>query len=250
MIETTLDVISLSTVEAAIDATASHLLVQLEKSVATKKPVLLLLAGGSAVKVYTKLARLITAGNYHPAVFANLALAMEDERWPEKNNTAETQASGFIAACQKLGATFIEVPQAQDMHQAVTEYQRLLTRFLADPEAFVIAMVGVGGDGHILSVNVDADAQKFATLFQSPSFFTAYVSQATTAQFPQFPRRLTLTLTGLVRVDYIVGLVAGAEKKPILQQLKNETPAKVHQLPALALRSKSGQLFTDQQILF
>lgn len=249
MTKSLLHIISLPSVESAIQTAAESMLAEIKKSVLADKKVLLLLAGGSATKVYAQAAKILALQDAPADYFKEkLSIAVEDERWPEKNNTSDAMASGFIQACQKLGASFIQVPDAENMHTAAEKYDALLAPFFDDATVNKILMIGMGGDGHILGVNADADADRFAELFEGQRRFVAYESQAKTAQFPNFPRRITLTLTGLKEIDSILGLVAGAEKVPVLRQLQQGDQLASHLVPAVVLREKNTSLFTDQNL--
>lgn len=235
---------SLPSVDAAVEAASYSLYTKLVTQTLSS-PVLLLLAGGSAVKMYTRVAALLrqTAPR-----LKNLTIAVEDERWPEKNNTSDIRKSSLIEVSTQLGATFLEVPTADSLTEAATSYAQVVEPVLSKPTTYVIAVVGMGGDGHILSVNPDSDRSHFADLFTGDRVFTGYESTASTAQFPKFPRRITLTLKGLEQVDYVISLVCGAEKAPVLQALQHPANHQVHNLPALSLLPMQGELFTDQLI--
>lgn len=234
--------------ETAVEQAADELRAQLLASVQQAEPVLLLLAGGSATKLYTQLALSLPQTQMAANSFSKVCVAVGDERWPEINNTAAIEATGFIAVCQSLGASFLKLPTANDCLTAAQQYQSLLAPHLTDPNTRVIAVIGIGGDGHILSVNSDPQPARFATLFSSEFLVTGYTSAATTAQFPQYPQRITLTLRGLQYVDSVICLVTGDEKKSVLTSLQQQSDLPVNTLPALSLTTKNVKIFTDQRL--
>lgn len=252
MTENTLHIVSHTSLPETIEAAAEHLLSVIDTQLNQGKTVVFLLAGGSAAKVYVQAAQIlkqkIVSQQLAPHAYENLVIAVGDERWPEKNNTADALKSGLLDILTPRGASFLTLPDEATAPKVAEKYEEWLRDIWRQENVFTLAMVGVGGDGHTLGVNGDEDQLRFSELFEKQPYFVGYTSNATTAAFPQFPTRVTLTLTGLEKVDQVIGLVAGEDKKAVIEELGSRNPRPAHLFPAGALLSKKGKLFTDNSL--
>lgn len=234
---------SYETPEIALLAASEALLFELRHVVNLET--LLLLAGGSATKVYASLVSEIN--NLPDESLAMLSIAVEDERWPVKNNTLEIKDTGFIQACQSKGAYFYEL-EGENQETAASNFEKWLKTCWQKTNLKTVAVIGIGADGHTLSVNADPKhPEEFTALFESEAMVVSYHSKASTAAFPKFPDRITLTLSGLKHIDQALGLVAGSDKQKMLQTLLNESLPYCQQ-PAQALKQIPTGLFTDQNL--
>lgn len=233
---------SYETTQSALEATAQSIFEYLSDTVSTSQDLILLLAGGSTSKVYTLLASKL---RQNPLDLRHLALAMGDERWPIKNNTSEVMKTEVVDVCLQLGASWYELPSSQTLSATAQDFNVWLTDKLRS--SLLLVTLGIGADGHTLGVNVEEDQRLFENVFLSEQLVVGYHSHSPTAQFPAFPDRITLTLSGLQAASQILGFVAGSDKVTVLNSLQ-QTDKPLHLQPAQILKTLPACLFTDQLI--
>ena len=93
------------------------------------------------------------------------------------------------------------------LEQAATRYHEDLARFLEHNGRITAAWLGLGADGHTCSLFTPEDLER------APGRYAAAVSR------PAGPARVTVTPALLERVERAVFVVAGAEKKPVVERL-------------------------------
>jgi 6-phosphogluconolactonase len=227
---------------AAAQAVADHLQ---ERAAATEQTVVLL-SGGSAIKMYALALSLLPA----ELSLQKLIFGLVDERrggpgHPDSNET-QLRAAGVIDQLEKRGAKFVPLlsPTAMD------DYTQLLHS--AD---FLLILAGMGEDGHTLGWLPTATTEKFQALYDKTELLSEYDVDPHDSPNP-FTKRITITLPVIRQADLILVYATGAKKLSALQELKNwaSTPmpfVQYNALPAAALSETKNpvQVFTDQELV-
>lgn len=166
--------------------------------------VLWLVSGGSNIASEVAIMqRLQTAVS---DVLANLTILPIDERYGprghESSNTAALRKAGFMPGA----ATWYDVlDDNDDLAETTSDYGQLAQKLL-DHADMVVALYGLGADGHTAGV-----------LPHSPAI-TAVGSSAVSYKWSDFTR-LTLTPAALRRCDQAFVLAYGESKRTALQTL-------------------------------
>lgn len=201
------------------------------------RAVLLMLSGGSALPVLEFVGQ--------TALSSNLIISMMDERFsqdPAINNFAQLQKTDFYqlalnAECHFFGT----LPRnGETMVELAERWEANLRKWRAkNPQGLIIATLGMGADGHTAGIFPSDDKNKFEELYNAETWIVTH--EAGTIH----PQRLTPTLNFFKMIDFGLGFVCGAEKKPKLNNVI-EKEGKPHQLPALAwYEIKQVKIFTD-----
>jgi len=205
-----------------------------------KRPVLLMLSGGSS------LAALEYIGP--TALGENLTISVLDERFsqdPEINNFHQVQKTDFYTLAFKAEASFFgTLPRNEDtMESLAKRWEANLRAWRQEnPNGLIAATLGMGADGHANGMlPYPEDEKEFNRLFKTENWITYYNAGAKN----KFPERLTTNVTFMKNVDLGFALVCGAEKKPAFERLIKKQ-GQVHELPALAWHEiKEVKIFTD-----
>lgn len=207
------------------------------------QPVLLLLSGGSALKVLEHI---------DPAsLYKNTTVLMADDRFTddsEHNNFLQLKETNFFQAATDRGVTFVDtVPERESdtPESFATGIHKTLSYYVdIHPDAYVIGLFGVGNDGHTASIFPDNSEAAFRSKYFNDELYMA-------SKNPAGPITDRITITPYFikhHLDEILIYAAGASKKLILEQLSNPD-TKAHQLPAKLLTEKGKvTLFTDQEL--
>jgi 6-phosphogluconolactonase len=205
------------------------------------KTSVLFLSGGSTPKtLYEILAKekRLNAG----------AVAMVDERFGEKqhenSNELMIKNTHLLSYLQKLNTEFYPVLQKnEDIETTAVQYDETV-RYLLNYFQKSIAILGIGTDGH--TAGIPAQVQN--------SEFRAQNKTDLVTSFDNFPgdfkKRITLTFLGLSKLDQIIVLVFGKDKKKALGLMFKE--GSVSEIPARFLRKRGVVektiLITDQRM--
>lgn len=179
-----------------------------------KQPLAVFVSGGSSLEVMDWV---------DFTLFEHASFGLVDERInvspKDKNMTAFQQSEFYKATKPKY---FIPL----DEH-AMHEW------FAGHPEAFSIALLGIGEDIHIAGMMRGQE-----DLFNGPEWVKEYDAKAGT-----FPRRRTVTNTFLTeKVDSAIVYAVGPEKNYALSHLQ-DGPARI------LFQMKDVHLFTDQHVV-
>ena len=204
------------------------------------KTSVLFLSGGSTPKVlYEILAKeqKLTAG----------AVAMVDERFGEKlhenSNELMIKNTHLLSFLQKSNTKFYSVLQNEDIENTALQYDETV-RYLFNYFQKSVAILGIGADGHTAGIPaIEEISQKI--LDDKSSLVCFYDHEESF-----YKERITLTFLGLSKLDQIIVLVFGKDKKKALRLMfKNGSVA---QIPARFLREKGIEekitLITDQRV--
>ncbi|PIR59156.1 MAG: hypothetical protein COU69_02100 [Candidatus Pacebacteria bacterium CG10_big_fil_rev_8_21_14_0_10_56_10] len=195
---------------------------------------LLLLSGGSNIA----LAQQLPAELFHHQRLTCLPL---DERFsadPQLNNSLQLQAAGLPVAAT--------VPSDDEtLEMFATRFRLLLDAWLRrHPAGQVVAIIGVGADGHLAGISPFPDQpQRFERLFGGQQSVVGYEGNLQPAQ------RVTVTPHFLARLTAGTGLVTGENKLSMLERL-NQQSSSIHVMPASLLHQLDAEvaLFTDQPV--
>lgn len=181
----------------------------------SRKPLILLLSGGSAFDVLP----FIDSSN----LSSQCTIAMLDERYSSNeavNNFAQLTQTSFYQKAKKSGCNFIdtridpsEIPQklAQRLNRQLHNFKD------THPTGKIITLQGVGADGHTAGILPFPENQKlFQTLFEGTRWVIAYNA----GNKNKYPLRITTTITFFKKaVDSSIVYAVGHEKKQVLQSL-------------------------------
>lgn len=204
------------------------------------KTSVLFLSGGSTPKtLYEVLAKekKLNAG----------AVAMVDERYMPNGqlgtNEFMIRQTGLTQYLEKTKTRFYPILEDKEMGETAKDYDETV-RYLFNYFQKSIAILGVGTDGH--TAGLPAGVQSLEFRVQSETELVTGFDN-----FPgDFKERITLTFLGLSKLDQIIVMVFGKEKKKALQLMFKA--GSLSEIPARFLAQKESAekvtLITDQTI--
>jgi len=176
------------------------------------------------------------------------AVAMVDERYGEKlhggSNELMIKNTHLLSYLQKSNTEFYPVLQKkEDIESTAVQYDETV-RYLCNYFQKSIAVLGVGADGHTVGIPAVSQNSKFKTQ-NGTDLVTSF------DDFPgDFKQRITLTFLGLSRLDKIIVLVFGKDKKRALKLMLSS--GSIAEIPARCLTQKGMAektiLITDQPV--
>ena len=189
-------------------------------------PVLLLISGGSSLAVLD---------HVHLFNFENVTVMQVDERITGSVQDQNAHAFGESEFGEiSQGITFIPIEQSEKPEASAAKYEKVLKDWVKNhPDAFVVAILGMGPDGHTAG-----EMPGFDNLFRGPQWVVGYDAGSAS----KFPNRVTVTRTFLTEVvTEAVLYFTGEEKKKAFEQ--------IHNLPAgVIFDIKKVAIFTDQNV--
>lgn len=203
-------------------------------------PILVLFSGGSALEI---------PNNLNPDILQdNQIFTMLDERFSEDkevNNFLQLQKTHFYeAALQKDCSFYGSLPRpGENLENFSKRIENRLREWKStSPKGKIIAIFGMGSDGHTAGIFPEPDTQKFEQLFNSENWVIGY--QANT----KYQQRTTTTLSFFKNIDRALIYVCGNEKKEMLKNVIHSA-TQINQAPALAWKNlKSATIFTNINI--
>lgn len=211
-------------------------------------PVLLLLAGGSA--------RAVLEYVDESALGNHVTVTVTDERFSEEldiNNFTQLQADPFYNKLVRTDSFAISTEVwPEDTHEMHRQrFEKALRDWKRDfPYGTVIAVLGVGTDGHIAGIIPGVhEGSRFSEVFDAQADVVALDAGARN----EFPLRTTVSLPFLRAVDFAYVYAVGASKKPILKKMIQKTEgttaqALEHMPAAIVQEMRHVEIFTDQKI--
>lgn len=201
---------------------------------------LFLVSGGSALKIL----------DYIKPEYLNeeLTVTLVDERFsedPEINNFLNLQKTAFFQTALEREVHFIgTLPRPGEIvADMVSRFEMALKNWKnQNPQGKIIALFGMGTDGHTAGIFPFPENPKFfSEEFESSKWVVGY----TAPQKAKFPQRVTTTFTFFKNIDHAVLFTCGKEKAQCLQNLISGQ-GQPHTLPALGLyETKNLEIFTD-----
>jgi 6-phosphogluconolactonase/glucosamine-6-phosphate isomerase/deaminase len=209
--------------------------------------VLLLLSGGSAVKLYDRIKYYVSSitDNY-------LAIAQVDERFQPVNNddvnAITIGKTGLWEACEKKNIPYCLISQEGTLKEAAEKYNNQIASLIGK-YPFKIGVFGIGEDAHTagllpgyekewntdkLVVGYDTDKQRQ----NSPAGLIC----------PQIIRhRITVTPKALRQLDHAIVVAIGEKKRGAIENALNPmSQNNLNKYPAVILQKiKKVDLFTD-----
>ena len=214
--------------DKAISTASDQLNQVLEKELSTDHAVLLLLSGGSALKLLEK----INTDSFGP----QLTIGPLDERYSENlkiNNWAQIVATDFYKKALSHDCQFIDtrVQLHETQQQLADRFHANLFEWMVNyPYGTIIATVGIGEDGHVAGMMpMPENPKKFMTLFNGEKLAVTYDA----GDKNLYPLRVTTTITFFQQINESVVFVAGDNKKNALESLRADegiyaiTPARI-----------------------
>ncbi|HUD09281.1 MAG TPA: 6-phosphogluconolactonase [Patescibacteria group bacterium] len=207
--------------------------------IVSKKSVLFL-SGGSTPKVlYQKLAeeKKLKAG----------AVALVDERFGEKlhenSNEKMIQDTGLIQNLSEQNTRFYPILRDKDIGETAKDYDETV-RYLFNYFPKSVGILGVGVDGHTAGLPAGMTNDQYQ-MSNKTDLVTSF------DDFPAAQKeRITLTFLGLSKLDQIIVLVFGKDKKKALRLMFKS--GSIAEIPSRTLSTKEISdkvtLITDQVI--
>jgi 6-phosphogluconolactonase len=155
--------------------------------------------------------------------WSKVTITLVDERWvdPEHSDSNEKLVRTHLLQNNAASARFIALKTAAD---SPFQAESALNEALASlPDRITVTLLGMGEDGHTASFFPGADTLDKALDADQRSDCCAVVPK--TAPHP----RMTLTLSRILRSDWIVLHLTGDGKKPVLKAALDDGP--VTELP-------------------
>lgn len=196
-----------------------------------KKPILLLLSGGSAFRILEEIPQ--------NALHERITIGVLDERFsadPKINNYAQLTGLPFFGRARRARANFIDTrPRKNDsLHTHAKRYARALRGWKKrNPLGVVLSTIGIGEDGHTAGIMpYPRDPKMFRKQFQDGDSWVAGYRAARKKN--SHPLRVTVTPFFLKNeVDFSVAAIWDESKKCALARVLRkegtlpETPARI-----------------------
>lgn len=198
-------------------------------------PTLLLISGGSSLRVAYDFSKHIHASLSH------VTIGFVDERFDSTHsNFAElmTMFPDVMPTLTSRGATWIDTrPQRNNELEMADWYEKTL---LSLASYRWIILLGMGADGHIAGIFPDEEDAFMKRFVDTKRWVVGYEAN------DRFPKRFTLTFPAISRADMLLAYIAGEEKKDTLRKAIFEN-VPLHQCPASFLKNTSQpcEIYTD-----
>jgi 6-phosphogluconolactonase/glucosamine-6-phosphate isomerase/deaminase len=175
------------------------------------------------------------------------AVALIDERFGEKlhenSNEKMIADTGLVKYLDENNIRFYPILENKNQEDSARDYDETL-RFIFNYFLKSIGILGIGVDGHTAGIPaIENISQKI--LDDKSSLVDFYDDQKSF-----YKQRITLTFLALAKLDEIIVLVFGEDKKKALKLMFK--PGSIAQIPARFLNSKQSSdrviLITDQVI--
>ena len=204
-------------------------------------PVLFFFSGGSALSVLDMI---------DPECVGDfLTFAPIDERFDPSGETSNFSAfmrTDSFRKAESAGAHFIDtrVKEWQGIAELADQFERAIRKWMTDfaKEGRIIAILGMGPDGHTAGIFPDDDENAFRDRFDGDRLVVGYRAP----EYATCPERVTVTLSFLQNhIDAAFVFLSGEEKCTAWERvLRNREPP--HRLPAEVFHAiRKTEAFTD-----
>ena len=137
---------------------------------------------------------------------------LSDERWVAADHP-DSNEKMLRTALDRSRASYANIQQYYDAAGSLEDRcAQLDSEFAALPLPFTSTLLGMGDDGHIASLFPDAANLAASLDLQAESAYAA----VDTASSPH--RRLSMTLSALLKSDEVLLLISGAQKRDVLER--------------------------------
>lgn len=216
------------------------------------KPFLLMLSGGSSLALLDHIDTNL--------INDRITLSVLDERYstnPIENNYSLICTTDFYKKAVDAGAHFIDtsVRVGETLEQHASRFADALKKWRKEnPQADIIATMGIGPDGHIAGIMpYPEDRSLFKELFEGTSWITGYDARnAAGVKKNSFSLRTTPTMTFIrENITCAISYVTGENKKSALNNVladSDDSPSSypLAKIPARILREiKDATIVTD-----
>lgn len=222
---------SCKTAEEAIDLATSKLTDSLQTALDRNKKILLLLSGGSNLKIVDQISKELINN-------PNIASYVLDERFskdPSLNNSLQIKEKGV-----NINLTF---PGDQEsLLDFTNRFNDELKAWLEkNPEGEIICTLGMGPDGHIAGISPMPDDQDlFEQTFSQNQLVIGYTGDLSPAE------RVTTSPNFLSKINLFVALILGEAKRPVFNDfISKKTKANLHPVQLLHKFPGETVVFTD-----
>jgi len=191
--------------------------------------VLLLLSGGSATNVYRELATKLKL-KLDPG---DLVVGLVDERYEidplhDDANDKSIRETGLISHLEELGAIYAPILHGLPITEEVAQYEYQLKRYIFHENRQILAILGLGNDGHTAGILPEENEQTFKEHFMSSNLVTGYLNSG------PYPERITLSIYGLKQIQTAIILIADQSKSEVLARvLDPANNLKYNELPGV-----------------
>ena len=202
----------------------------LAKALAANGAASLMVSGGSTP------APLYEALSWSDLDWANVTVALVDERWVDSEHSASNEAliyrSLLINNARK--ASFVGMKtRASTAAEGCSETEVL---YQTVPKPFTVSVLGMGSDGHTASLFPHADGLSEALSAENQRLTAAIMAKQSEVTGTN-TERLSLTLTGLMQSEHLIVLLTGEEKLAVFRTAMAE--GAVEDMPVRALLHQS-----------
>jgi 6-phosphogluconolactonase len=169
------------------------------------QPVVMLSGGSTPIPAYLELAK----RNLKPA--PGLTLLFSDDRYVPSDSDQSNyhQSSPLFASLGVAAAQVLRIRTELPLAEATADSERRLAELLSGGRRIALGLLGLGADGHTCS------------LFSAADLDRATGKLAISVHRPDGRDAVSVTPTVLERVDQLIFLVAGADKRKALDGLLN-----------------------------
>ncbi|MBI3379854.1 6-phosphogluconolactonase [Candidatus Gottesmanbacteria bacterium] len=229
-------------------AKSSEFLIRLLKS-HQKEKILLLLSGGSVVRLYESINYYVLGIKY-----GNITFAQVDERFQPKPvlsmenedmNAITIAKTGLWEACKEKKIPYYLISQEGTLEEAADNYNNQIES-LFEHFSYKMGVLGIGEDAHTAGL-----LPGFSNVWNSDKYVVGYDLRQSGSQGPYcpggFPFRISVTSRALQMLDQALVVAVGDKKtEAIKNALKRENMNNLDKYPAAILQNvKKVDLFTD-----
>jgi 6-phosphogluconolactonase len=193
---------------AQLQAAVEERLAQVLAGPGTDHPAVMLSGGSTPIPAYLELAtRRLT-----PA--PGLTVLFSDDRYvPSDSEQSNFHQSRPLFTALGLGAAqVLRIRTELPLADATLDSERRLAQLLSGGQRITLGLLGLGADGHT------------ASLFSAADLEHARGRLAVSVHRPDGRDAVSVTPTVLERVDELIFVVAGADKRPALEALMQHRP--------------------------
>ena len=199
---------------------------------------LLLLAGGSALNIVSK----IKLDDYAKG---RTIFMMGDERWSrEKSENNYLQLQDQLTPGHGLKLVETNIKENENLTKFTTrlnlEFEKIIS---CSDKLQTICILGVGTDGHTASIFPMAEESFFNTSKQDVPYVSVHVESL------KINSRASITPDFIKnQVNHVIGYAVGETKKSILNSLINESKP-INEMPAQLIKLHKNSILVTDQIL-
>lgn len=206
-----------------------------------------LLAGGSAIKVYTEMNDLLDS----KMDLTKLNISLGDERYskdPEHKDATWPiyEKLKLFSELSKRGANIFEILSGQSLEKDAERFDNFLRDRLRQSD-FILCNLGMGTDCHTAGIIPLDDKKLFHQVYPENRLAVGHNHGGA------HPKRITITPSFIKKANKITVYMTGAEKRPALEKLitfkeLEKMQDSIYKYPALITSLMSAEVFTDQKL--